>query len=170
MHQSVLIVAIALGNLMLILAGWNTPEEANLASYTLWLLISMSYTYGCIRMNESRSLGYAFFFGNVFLIGFALLRGGWTFNLGLAESIGFISLTMVVGGWGTYGLIYGTWRGEWLLAGTIFTDVLSFYPQNKQYFGPNEPPSAFLFIGLSLFALSMLYNIVFIEKTVQKIR
>ena len=83
MHQKILISLIVLGNLFLVLAGWNHPEEANMASYVLWLLISCSYTYGCIRMGTSRALGYAFFSGNLTLIACSLLRGGWTFNLGI---------------------------------------------------------------------------------------
>ena len=170
MHQKILITLIAFGNLMLVLAGWQNPYEANMASYILWLLISCSYTYGCLKIKESPSLGYAFFWGNVLLITFALLRGGWTFNLGLAEAVAFLSLGTVVSAWTTYGLIKKKWKYEWLLMGTIFTDVLSFYPQNKQFFGPNEAPSMFLFMGLGLFALSMLYNLAFIEQTIQKIK
>ena len=170
MAQTICLVTLMLlGNLFMIIAGWQRPEEANMASYMLWLIITVTYLYTSWKLKLPKSLGYAFIAGNLLLIAFALARGGYTFNLGVAEYTSLFTLVTGISCWAAYGAVTKRWDARLLLLATIAADVLSFYPQNKQYFGPNDPPSYLLFTGLGIWVLSMLYNIIFIDKFFQKL-
>ena len=167
MAQAILIVLIMAGNMFIIAAGWQHPEESNMASFMLWLIISTAYLFSSWKLKLPLSLGVAFIIGNILLISCALLRGGYTFNLGPAEYIALFSVIIGITCWAAYGTIRKKWDARLLLLGTIAADVLSFYPQNKQYFGPNEAPSYLLFLGMGTWVFSMAFNIVFIDKFFQ---
>lgn len=168
-HTSTLIALILLGNIFLIIAGWNTPAESNIAAYMLWFIISSTYIFSSWKLKLPMSLGLAFLSGNTLLILFSLVRGGYTFNLGAGEYTSLFTMVIGITCWSTYGAITKKWDARWLLVATIAADVLSFYPHNKQYFGPNEVPSYFLFLGAGTWSLSMLYNLVFIDKFFKKL-
>ena len=170
MPYKALIFYIMIGNLLLMIAGWKHPEEANIASYVMRLFISSTYTFSCWWLKSSMALGYAFIIGNIFLLSTTLIRGGHTINIGAVETIGLFSILISMLIFSTYGAITKKWDGRILLCGTITSDVLSFYPQYKQYLDPNDPPSYFLLLGLLVWALAMLHNIVLVQKTVQRIR
>src|SRR5262245_33990023 len=71
------------------IGGWRHPVEINLASYGVWLLIAgvLLYSYRSQGLLGWR-LPFGFVIGNVAMLMLGLVRGGYSFNLGWAETIG----------------------------------------------------------------------------------
>ncbi len=154
----------------LAIGGWHHPTEINTASYSLWLIISGMLLY------SSHSQGFAgwrmplgFFIGNGSLLTIGLSLGGYTFNLGPAETIALYGIIGTLSVWMTVGLTTKKWKPRILFLGGIAADVLSFYPQLKQYLLPHEPPTTWMILGWSLWVLGAFINIVLVEKLFKKI-
>jgi hypothetical protein len=133
----------------LAIGGWQHPEEINVASYSLWLILASMLLY------SSRAQGFAgwrmplgFLIGNASMLLLAFAIGGYTFNLGKAETIilyGIISMVVCATIRFTQGHAGDIPRI--LFLGGVAADVLSFYPQLKQYLGPHDAPTSWMLIG-----------------------
>ena len=149
----------------LAIGGWHHPSEINIASYSIWLIISAMLLY------SSRLRGFAgwrmplgFFIGNGSLLIIGLSLGGYTFNLGPTETIALYGVVGTISIWITIGTVTKKWNSRILFLGGIITDVLSFYPQLKQYLLPHDKPTNWLLLGWSLWILGSFINVVMVEK------
>ncbi|MBI5004498.1 hypothetical protein HZC00_05405 [Candidatus Kaiserbacteria bacterium] len=61
------------------------------------------------------------------------------------------------------GGITGKWNPRILFLGSVMVDVLSFYPQVKQYLLPHDPPTNWLLLGWGMMLAGAIVNIVFVE-------
>lgn len=157
--------------LPLALGGWTHPSEINVAAYSLWLILSAMLLY------SSRSQGFAgwkmplgFFIGNFSMLTLAGVRGGYTFNLGPAETMVLYGIIVTLSTWVAVGQMTGKWDSRILFIGGVAADVLSFYPQLKQYLEPHESPTELMFLGWGMWILGAIINVVFVEKLFSKLR
>jgi hypothetical protein len=175
MHQkqrwSLVVLLLSAGAYIpLAIGGYSHPTEINVASYSLWMIISGMFLY------SSHSQGFAgwrmplgFFIGNGSLLTLGLAHGGYTFNLGPAETIALYGIIGTISVWAAVGLTTKKWKPRILFLGGIIIDVLSFYPQLKQYLLPHESPTTWMILGWSLWVLGAFINIVLVEKLFKKL-
>jgi len=154
----------------IVIGGIRHHGEINMAGWVLWAIIS------CMMLYSSHSEGFVgwrlalgFLVGNISMIILGLSVGGYTFNLGPAEMIGLYGIVTVLSFWVAVGTITKKWSNHILVVGTVATDLLSFYPQLKQYLLPHESPTALMLVGWSLFALGTFVNFVFVEQLFVKL-
>lgn len=145
------------------------PEQLNLVAWFLWIILaglfmwsSKAQGYWVWRM----SLGYLV--GNTAIISLALCQGGYTMNLGESEMITLVTLVTTIGYWAAHGLVTKKHSPAILYLGCIAADVLSVYPQVKQYWGPNDTPW-FALGGWLLFILGAAINLLLAEEFVKKL-
>ena len=103
------------------------------------------------------------------MVVFALIQGGYTFNLGPTEIIIFYGIVTTLCVWVSVGMATEKWNPNILYFGGIFADVLSFYPQLKQYLLPHERPTVWMIIGWALFGLGSILNVFFVEHLQKKL-
>lgn len=158
------------GYLPVAIGGWRHPVEINLASYSIWFIITGMMLY------SSRSKGFSgwrmpfgFLFGNVALLTLGLVRRGSTFNLGPAEIIGLYGVIIVLVAWVSVGTLTKRWNARILYYGAIATDMISYYPQFKQYLLPHELPSRLMIVGWGLWLLMGFANIIVVESFIGKL-
>ena len=152
------------------IGGWQHPAEVNIASYSIWLIISGMLLY------SSHSQGFAgwrmplgFFFGNGSLLVLGFIRGGYTFNLGPAETLALYGVIGTLSMWVAVGTMTKKWKPRILFLGGVTTDVLSFYPQLKQYLLPHEPPTSLMILGWCLWILMAFVNVFLVEEFFKKL-
>ena len=180
----VFVLAIS-GYLPIAIGGWRHPVEINLASYSIWFIITGMMLY------SQHSAGFAgwrmpfgFLFGNVALLTIGLVRRGSTFDLGPAEMIGLygviVLLTVVLTVVVTVVIARLTKRAAMnaktkrlfariLYYGAIVTDIISYYPQFKQYLLPHELPSRLMILGWGLWILMGFANVIVVEGLIGKL-
>jgi hypothetical protein len=152
------------------IGGWQHPTEVNMASYSIWLIISGMLLY------SSHSQGFAgwrmplgFFFGNGSLLVLGFTRGGYTFNLGQAETIALYGVIGTLSLWVAVGTVTKKWKPRILFLGGVTADILSFYPQLKQYLLPHEPPTDLMISGWCLWILMAFINVFLVEEFYKKL-
>lgn len=152
------------------IGGWQHPAEVNIASYSIWLIISGMLLY------SSHSQGFAgwrmplgFFFGNGSLLVLGFTRGGYTFNLGPAETLALYGVIGTLSVWVAVGTMMKKWKPRILFLGGVTADILSFYPQLKQYLLPHEPPTDLMILGWCLWILMAFINIILVEEFFKKL-
>lgn len=157
-------------NVPIAIGGWQHPIEINMASYSIWLIISGMLLY------SSHSQGFAgwrmplgFFFGNSSLLVLGFIRGGYTFNLGFAEIIALYGVIGTLSLWVAVGTVTKRWSPRILFLGGVTADILSFYPQLKQYLLPHEPPTNLMISGWCLWILMAFINIFLVEEFFKKL-
>lgn len=155
----------------LAIGGLQHPEEINIASYSLWLILSSMLLY------SSRAQDFAgwrmplgFFIGNSSMLVLAFALGGYKFNLGLTEivvlygmigAIAFATVRWMQGHKGDVPRI--------LFLGSVAADILSFYPQLKQYLEPHDAPTYWMLLGWAMWIVGAFINVALVEKMVQKL-
>lgn len=152
------------------IGGWQHPSEVNLASYSIWLIIS------AILLYSSLSQGFAgwrmplgFCLGNGAFLILGLTRGGYTFNLGAAETVALYGVITALSVWVAIGTITKKWQPRILFLGGVTADILSFYPQLKQYLLPHEPPTTLMISGWAIWILLAFINVFLVEGFLKKI-
>jgi hypothetical protein len=155
----------------LMIGGWQHPVEVNVAAYSLWLLLSLVFVYS---FRDQGFAGWrmplAFAVGNSSMLILGFVRGGYTFNLGSAEAVVLYGLIGTVCLWLVIGSTMGNWNSRILYWGGILVDILSFYPQLKQYLLPHEPPTVGLLVGWGLWVAIALINVFLVERLFTKLR
>ncbi|MES2203384.1 MAG: hypothetical protein V4474_03630 [Patescibacteria group bacterium] len=149
------------GNLPLAVGGWSHPSEINTASYSIWLIIASMLVYSSRAQGASVRLPLGFVVGNVSMLVLAYIRGGSTFNLGAAESLALYGVIGTLCIWLGHGASTGRWSPKLMFYGAVFADVLSFYPQAKQYIEPHEPMT---WLGISCFAMWLIASSIVVIK------
>lgn len=155
----------------LLVGGWKHPYEMNVACFGLWVILAAIGTWSSwIQKFDGWRLWFSFFIGNVLVVSMALYRGGYTFNIGLSETISLYGVTILVGVWIIVGAATKKWDPRILYLGSIAVDVISFYPQLKQYLLPHESPTRWMITAWVMFALGAFMNIVLVERLPAKLR
>ncbi len=155
----------------LIVGGWKHPYEMNIACFGLWVILAASTTW------SSRIQGFAgwrmllaFLVGNATVVVIALCRGGYTFNLGPSETIVLYGMSITIGAWVIVGATTKRWEPRILYLGGIAADVISFYPQMKQYLLPHEHPTHWMIFAWTMFGLGAFMNMILVEELPKKLR
>lgn len=158
------------GYVPMVIGGWQHPADINVASYALWFVLSSTFLYSIIAQRQPGwRLPLGWIVGNVAMIVLGLARGGYTFNLGPAESIALFGLVLVIGTWAAVGTVTKRWNARILYLGSVAVDIVSFYPQLKQYLLPHDPPSGWTLIGWCLFFAGAALNLFAVERFVHKL-
>ncbi|MDB5204100.1 MAG: hypothetical protein JWP09_128 [Candidatus Taylorbacteria bacterium] len=169
--DNIVLVLSAGAYIPLAIGGWQHPEEINLASYSIWLILAT------MLMISSRAQGYdgwkllaGFLTGNFSMLIFGLCLRGTTFNLGDAEKIVLYGLITTIVIWVIWSTLKKKGNPRILFLGGIITDVMSYYPQIKQYLLPHDPPSWWLLAGWYMWIMAATITLIKVEKLVMKIR
>lgn len=152
-------VAIAVG-------GWQHPVELNIATYSLWAMLSTTLFISMyLQKHEGWHLPLSWIFGSVGLVALAVFLPESTFNLGPSEAIMLYGLVTVISVWVIIGQTTKRWSHRFLFWGSIAVDICSFYPQIKQYVLPHEEPTIWLLSGWSFFLISVLINLILLGRS-----
>jgi len=150
----------------LAIGGSQHPEEINLATYTAWAGLTAMLSYAAwVQQYPGWSLQFGFFFGNTIMVLLGLSIGGYTFNLGPAESVVLYGLILTVAV-ATFRWHQGhkedTPRIVYL--GAILSDILSFWPAIKQYLGPHDPVSTLTLTGFCMFFVGVVTSLILVDR------
>ena len=160
----------ALAYLPLVVGALLEPDQINVSSWGLWVVLAGLFTWSAwAQGHESWRMALGYFLGNITIVLLALYQGGYTLNLGLGEVTVIFTLVVTTGFWGTHGLITRKQKPAILYFGCIAADVLSFYPQIKQYWGPNDTPWLALG-GWLIIILGVGINLFLAEEFLKKVR
>lgn len=155
----------------LLVGGWKHPIEINVATYSLFAIITaIMFCSAKIQGFPGWRLPLGWCIGNILMLvlAFAFLKG-WTFNLGLQESIIMYGLAIVFGAWVATAQIQSKWNPRILFLGAILVDIASFYPLAKQYFLPHESPTVWMLAGWFLAMMGPIVSMIFVEKVIAKL-
>ena len=154
----------------LMIGGYEHPEEINILSFGLWLVLSVLILY------SMRSEGFSgwrmplgWLLGNAIMLVMAFVIGGYTFNLGDREAIGLVGLVTTLAVWVTVGTATRRWNPRILYLGSVMADALAFYPVMKQYILPHAPMTAWGIVGWVMFFLGAVINAFIVERFVFKL-
>jgi hypothetical protein len=154
----------------IVVGGFQHPREINMASYSIWAIVSIMMLYSSYRQKFAGWwMPLGFLVGNIAMLILGFILGGYTFNLGPAEMIGVYGIVTVLSVWVAVGTITKKWSNHILLVGTIITDIISFYPQLKQYLLPHDHPTNLMIIGWCCFAFGAFVNFMLVERLVSKL-
>ena len=158
------------GFIPLIIGGIHHPSEINIATYSLWFILCSMIAYSSWKQHFAgwfMPLGWVV--GEMGIIVSALYIGGYTFNLGQEETAIFYGIIATLSAWIIIGQQTGKWNPRILFLGSVIADILSFYPQIKQYLMPHEAVTVWFIIGWVMFIAGLIINIIFVEKLPQKL-
>ena len=154
----------------LAVGGWQHPIEINIAAYGLWLTLAVMFAYSTHSQGFSGwRLPLGFLVGNGLMIGLGLARKGYTFNLGQAETTVLYGIIATLSMWIVVGTVKKKWDPRILYLGGIAADILSFYPQLKQYLLPHEPPTGWLIMAWTMFGIGTFVNFAIVESLFSKL-
>src|ERR1700685_3743966 len=90
----------------IMIGGWRHPKEINLASFSMWLIISGMLLYSSHSQKFAGwRIAFSFVVVNASLVILGLTRHGYTFNIGPAETIAFYGLIGTLSIWVGVGTI-----------------------------------------------------------------
>ncbi len=161
----IVFVIVLISHLPLAVGGWQHPSEINMACYGVWLLINSLLVYSSLKQGFAGillPLGYLL--GNIAMLTLGFVVGGYTFNLGAAETMALYGVVGTISIWCVVGQLTKRWNPRILYIGAIAADLLSFYPQWKQYLLPHDYPTTGLLIGWMCWIVGAGMNLVFVEK------
>lgn len=166
-----IVFAIGLGAYVpLIIGGWSHPLETNLACFMIWVALAITLCYSqIVQKYDGWRIQVAYAIGNIIVVVIALARGGYTINIGLQEAIALYGFVITVCTWAAVGAKTKRWNPEILYLGTVTVDMVSFYPQLKQYLQPHEPASTWCLVAWSMFGLAMLINFSLVEQLFRRL-
>ena len=98
--------------------------------------------------------------GQTVIITVAFCIGGYTFNLGTEEMVVFYGIVATLSVWVAVGQQTENWNPRILFWGGILADILSYYPQFKQYLAPHDVITVWLITGWSMFITDMFINMI----------
>jgi hypothetical protein len=158
------------GYIPLIIGGVLHPSEINIATYGLWFVLCSMIAYSSWKQRFAGwFMPFGWVVGQFSIIAVALSVGEYTFNLNTEEMIIFYGIIITLSVWAVVGQQTKKWNPRILFFGGILADILSFYPQIKQYLGPHEAVTSWLVLGWSMFIADMFINLLFVEHLPQKL-
>src|SRR5258708_38193003 len=119
----VVLFFVVLGYVPLAIGGWQHPKEMNIAVYSLWVILASMMTYSTKKQGFSWKMPLGWTLGNVFMVIFAFLRGGCTFNLGPAEAAALYGIVVTLAVWIAVGTVTKKGSPRILLLGSIAADI-----------------------------------------------
>lgn len=154
----------------LAVGGWYHPSEINMAAYGIWMVLAGMFLYSSWKQEFAGvRMPLGFFVGNVLMLVFGFWVGGYTFNLGPAETMALYGVVGTLSLWTTIGALTSRWSSRLLYWGAIVADLLSFYPQWKQYLLPHDYPTTWMLVGWCCWIGGAAINVVFVEKLFKKL-
>jgi len=158
------------GYIPLAIGVYRHPVELNIATFSLWAILSALMTYSAVKMKfPGWRMQFGWLIGNIGMLCVAAHLQRFTFNLDPAETIALYGIIITVGVWLTVGKVTGKLNDHILFIGVVATDVLSYYPQFKQYLLPHESPTIWLMCGWAMFFLGAICNIVWVDEMFKKL-
>ena len=154
----------------LAIGGWDHPAEINVASYCLWLILSGMLLYSSYSQGFSGwRLPLGYLIGNLSMIILGIVTGGYTFNVGPVESVVLFGLIITVFILTVVGKLTGKFNSRIIFIGAISADVVSFYPQIKQYLMPHDFPTNWMLVGWGMWIAGVAVNIILVERLFKKL-
>jgi hypothetical protein len=121
--------------------------------------------------NPGWRISCAFVIGDIGLILLGLFHGGYTFNLGLSEIVVLYGIIITIGSFVTYGFITKRVEEYILYFGGVAVDLISFYPQAKQYLLPgHDRLSVMSLCGWIGWMIGITISIIFVEEFFRRLR
>lgn len=158
------------GYIPIIIGGIAHPTEINIATYGLWLILCSLIAYSSRKQHfVGWFMPFGWVVGQAGIITVALCIGGYTFNLDAEEMIVFYGIIVTLSVWVIVGQQTKKWNPRILFWGGVIADILSFYPQIKQYLAPHDAITLWLVLGWSMFIADMFINLIFLERLPQKL-
>lgn len=158
------------GYVPLSIGAYLHPAELNMSTYSLWAILSVLMTYSAVQQKyPGWMMQFGWLVGNVLMLSVACYMQQFIFNLGMSETIALYGIILVVGVWVTIGKMTGKMDPRILFLGTVFVDMLSFYPQLKQYLLPHEAPTMWLLFGWVMFLFGTFCNLIWVERLFLKL-
>ena len=155
----------------LFIGGRLAPSEINVFLWCAWLWLSFLFLWSSKAQGfESWRLPLAFFLGNILILALAFYQGGYTANLTMTEGIIFVGTLTSVGVWLFFGITKKTWSPRIIFWGSIISDIISFYPLIKQYWGPNTPPSIWTITGWAMMLSGVTIQLVYVDRLFEHIK
>lgn len=152
------------------LGGWQHPKEINIALYSIWFIISTMLLYSSLaRGFAGWRMPFGFLIGNVLLLALGFIRGGYTFNFGPVETVALYGVVVTLSLWVAVGTVRKEWNSRIIFIGGITADILSFYPQLKQYLLPHEPATQLMMLGWYLWIIMAFINVIVVEEFIKKL-
>jgi hypothetical protein len=158
------------GYIPVAIGGVKHPIEINVASYLIWFVLTAVVSYSGYKQRHpgwKMTLGWGA--GNLTMVIIGLSIGGYSFNLGTAELLAIYGLAITFVVWSAVGAIKRLWSPRILFIGSVAADIISYYPQLKQYFEPHEHPTAWMVSGWLMWWTGSFANILLVERLPQKI-
>jgi hypothetical protein len=163
-YQLVMAIA-ALGYICIAIGGYFHRSELNIASYSVWLVLSAMMAYSSKKQNlSSFHMVMSWVIGNAALIVFSLAIGDYTYNLDAGGTIAFYGVISTFAVWGAAASITKKFNSWILFYGVIMTDCASFYPQLKQYYYPHEQATPWMYAGWILWVVAAAIQLVHVDK------
>lgn len=158
------------GYVPITVGGWQHPSEINIASYGIWLLIAALLLYSSWKQRFAGLLmPMGFCVGNFWMCLLGVGYGGYTFNLGPAETVALYGIIGTISSWAVVGQTTGKWSPRILYLGGILAEALSYYPQWKQYLLPHDSPTRWMIAGWYLSMTGVVINVVLVEQLFKKL-
>lgn len=171
-HIGWIVFVITLGAYVpLIIGGWIHPVETNVACFSIWIVLSLMLSYSAwVQEYPGWKMNLGFLLGNIVTVVAALIRGGYTFNLGPQETIGLYGIVCVMCTWLAIGAKTRKWNPDILYLGGILVDVISFYPVLKQYLMAHERATTLGIAAWTMFGIAAFANFTFVELLFVRLR
>lgn len=152
------------------IGGLQHPQEINIATFGAWMLLTVVLAYSAKKQGyDVWILALGFFFGNSIIFALGLWSGKSTFNIGVVESVVLYGLI------GTVAVATIRWfQGhaedvpKVLFIGAVCADILSFWPQLKQYLLPHEQPTPWIMLGYCMALCGIFLNLTIVERFFHK--
>ena len=152
------------------LGSWNKPAEFNMPSFLAWVLLAGQFLFATHSQGfDGWRMPFGYFIGNIGVVIVMLYRGGYTMNLTFTEHILFGGTILVGTIWFICYQRSKKSNPRILYFGNILVDMISFYPQIKQFAGVHDPVSLKTLLGWAMFLLIAVINVFVVERFMKKI-
>lgn len=154
-----------------IIGGINRPEEINIYSWSSWLLLSILFLWSCKAQGFANwRMPLAFVIANIAILILAFYQGGYTTNLTTAEVTVFFCVLTTLSVWIYVGKTKNIWSPRIIFWGSIISDLATYYPQTKQYWGPNPIPGRWTMIGWAFALTAYTIQIFLVDKVIDHLK
>lgn len=149
--------------------GWQHPQEINIAAYCMWLALSVIVFWSLQAQGFAGwCMPLGFIVGDLMMLALASVVGG-SFNVGHEEAILLFGIFAAICVWLVAGEVTGARNLRVLYLCAVAADIISFYPQVKQYLLPHETPTPWLLFGWAMWTVGAFINLTMVEKIFSKL-